>query len=229
MHNEKNYYSQKLSASHLKRCYDIASPRIQRYLAAEIQFVVKHLQPSDVVLELGCGYGRVLKPLAHKTRLVYGIDTSQASLDFAREYLVDVKNVKLFKMNAKALTFPDQMFDAVIAIQNGISAFKVEPELLVKESLRVTKHNGRLFFSSYSDKIWKARLEWFVRQAKEGLLGEIDFEKTHPGLIVCKDGFQASTFSASDFQQLTEKLGLEAIIEEVDNSSIFCVITAKHH
>ena len=34
-----DYYSEKLSANKLKRCYDLVKPRIAQYLAAEINFV----------------------------------------------------------------------------------------------------------------------------------------------------------------------------------------------
>jgi 2-polyprenyl-6-hydroxyphenyl methylase/3-demethylubiquinone-9 3-methyltransferase len=116
------------------------------------------------------------------------------------------------------------MFDAVVCIQNGISAFQVDPEILVKESLRVTKPGGRVFFSTYSPKIWVQRLEWFRLQAAEGLLGEIDKEKTGNGNIVCKDGFLATTFTARQFEELANKVGVSAEIIEVDESSLFCVI-----
>jgi cyclopropane fatty-acyl-phospholipid synthase-like methyltransferase len=52
------YYAEKLSAKRLQRCYEIASPRVQQYLEAEIEHVIGHLKPTDTVLELGCGYGR---------------------------------------------------------------------------------------------------------------------------------------------------------------------------
>ena len=225
---EDKYYSEKLSAERLKQCYDIVNERIKQYLSAEINFVLNHIKKTDIILELGCGYGRVLKRLAPNAAKVFGIDTSKASLNFAREYLTGLNNIELLKMNVKALEFPPQTFDVVLAIQNGISAFKVAPEIVIQESLRVTKHKGKVLLSSYSEKIWEARLEWFLQQAKAGLLGEIDLEKTGNGVIIGKDGFRATTFSREDFQQLVTKLGLEAIIEEVDNSSIFCVITVNH-
>ncbi len=52
-----NYYNDKLSAERLVRVYDIAPPRIRKYLDAEIEHVVKKIRQSDIVLELGCGYG----------------------------------------------------------------------------------------------------------------------------------------------------------------------------
>jgi 2-polyprenyl-6-hydroxyphenyl methylase/3-demethylubiquinone-9 3-methyltransferase len=58
------------------------------------------------------------------------------------------------------------------------------------------------------------------------LIGEIDEEKTGNGVIVCKDGFRATTIGASDFFHLTSSLGVKAIITEVNGSSVFCEIYA---
>ena len=96
---------------------------------------------------------------------------------------------------------------------------------MINESLRVTKSAGKLILSSYSENFWDERLKWFIRQSEEKLLGEIDFEKTGNGVIVCKDGFKATTLSIKEFQELLKGLNLEGRIQEIDNSSIFCVIT----
>ena len=221
----REYYSKKLSANKLKRCYDIASPRIKQYLKAEINFVLEQIRSSDKVLELGCGYGRVLKELAIKASKVVGIDTSFESLELAKEFLQDSKNIEIHQMNANSLSFKEDVFDVVIAIQNGISAFKVEPEVLLRESLRITKRNGKIILSSYSENFWEERLKWFIQQSEENLLGEIDFEKTGNGSIVCKDGFIATTFTKKDFQNLLQRMNLKGAIQEIDMSSIFCVIT----
>lgn len=77
---ENGYYSEKLFAMRLKQCYEMVSPRIKLYLEAEIQYILEHIKPSDIVLELGCEYGRVLSRLAQKAKKVYAIDTSEGSL-----------------------------------------------------------------------------------------------------------------------------------------------------
>ena len=51
--------------------------------------------------------------------------------------------------------------------------------------------------------------------------------QTSDGVIICKDGFKATTFNSDDFLSITEQLGLEAIVTEVDGSSIFCKIKKK--
>ena len=82
-----------------------------------------------------------------------------------------------------------------------------------------------MFFSTYAEKFWPHRLEWFRRQAAAGLLGEIDEEKTGAGVIVCQDGFTASTASAEDFRRLASGLPASVTLTEVDDSSLFCVMS----
>ncbi len=221
------YYNNILSADKLKKVYEVAPPRTKQYLQAEIDFVLKNINSSDTILELGCGYGRVLKPLAQTAQAVFGIDSSLANIESAKEYLSEFDNIQLSVMDAAELKFEENIFDKVICIQNGISAFHVNPEKLIGESLRILKKGGLILFSSYSDKFWEDRLEWFRIQSKYQLLGEIDWEKTKNGVIVCKDGFSATTFSPANFEKLMLKFKLSYKIEEVDNSSVFCIIDLK--
>jgi 2-polyprenyl-6-hydroxyphenyl methylase/3-demethylubiquinone-9 3-methyltransferase len=130
-------------------------------------------------------------------------------------------------MNAVALGFPDGQFDVTICVQNGISAFKEDQETLVAEAVRVTRRQGLVLFSSYSERFWEPRLEWFEIQARHGLLGEIDRMKTRDGVIVCKDGFVATTVGRASFEKLVAPLNLVPAFTEVDSSTLFCVIRAR--
>lgn len=216
------YYTKKLSARRLRQVYEIAPPRVQQYLEAEIEFVLSKIKHSDAVLEMGCGYGRVLQKLNKKAKTVVGIDASIESLSLAQDFLSGSNSIRLFAMNAIVLGFREQQFDVVLCIQNGISAFKVDQSKLIHEAIRVTRPGGIVLFSSYSEKFWEDRLHWFRLQAEHGLVGEIDEEKTGDGVIVCKDGFRAKTIHVSDFLNLTSSLGVNPIITEVGGSSIFC-------
>jgi SAM-dependent methyltransferase len=215
------YYSHKLSAAHLKHVYEIAPPRVRQYLEAEVNHSLEKIHPGDNVVELGCGYGRVLSRLAGKAGWVAGVDTSLLSLRLAQETLSGISNCSLSQMHAIRLGFKDQVFDAVVCIQNGISAFHVNQRALIRESIRVTRPGGAVLFSSYSEKFWRHRLQWFELQSKAGLLGEIDHEKTSDGLIVCKDGFTATTVRSEDFLKLADGLDVHLRIVEVDESSVF--------
>ena len=226
--HEDTYYRNKLSANRLLRCYELATPRIKQYLNAEVQFVVSSLQGAGLVLELGCGYGRVMKEVSPFVSMIVGNDTSKESLELARSYMEGCQNYAAFLMDASQMAFCSRVFDAVLCIQNGISAFGVNKKRLIAESVRVTKDNGVVLFSSYSPKIWAARLEWFRRQSQFGLIGEIDDEKTCDGTIVCKDGFRATAVSSDVFTNLFAEFGLKASITEVDESSIFCKVIKRN-
>lgn len=219
------YYTEKLSAGRLRRCYEIAPPRVRQYLKAEIRHVLSNISPGDIVLELGCGYGRVIETICAGAMVAIGIDISGESLELGEKLLKGASNYRLFQMNAVSLEFPDRFFDVVVCVQNGISVFHVNKIDLIREAVRVTRREGTVLFSSYSDKFWKDRLEWFYLQSEEGLLGEIDQDATGNGVIVCKDGFRATTVGPDEFISLTSGLGIKPKIEEVDNSSIFCEIS----
>ncbi len=219
-----DYYSSKLSGQRLRLCYEIAPPRVQRYLQAEIAFVLERVSPSFLVLELGCGYGRVMERLAGKARRVVGIDTSRDSLRMAQEYVGLASSCQFIQMNAAALGFRDRCFDVVACIQNGISAFNIDRRNLIQEAVRVTRPGGTVLFSSYSQRFWPHRLEWFRTQAQHGLIGPIDEQATGGGVIVCKDGFRATTVSPDEFTSLLSEYPLPPKIIEVDRSSLFCEI-----
>lgn len=219
------YYTEHLAADRLQRCYELAPPRVRQYFGAEAAFVASRLRSTDTVLELGCGYGRVMKELAPKARLVFGIDTSASSLQFGAEFLRDVPNCRLLQMDAFALGFRDHTFDVVVCIQNGLSAFHLDPQIVVRECVRVTRSGGLVLLSTYAAKFWPHRLEWFRLQAAQGLLGEIDEDATRDGRIVCKDGFTARTITPDEFLSLTSGLAVQrCTLTEVDESSLFCEI-----
>jgi len=217
------YYAEKLSGQRLQRCYEVAPERVRRYLEAEIVHALARLRPTDEVLELGCGYGRIVQRLARVARRVVGVDTAPASLELARRLSPEDRCEFLF-MDAVDLRFPDGSFDAVLCLQNGICAFGVDQERLLREALRVAREGGIVLLSSYSDRFWSDRLAWFEAQAAEGLVGRLDRVATKDGTIVCEDGFRSGRLTPDGFRDLCARIGVQAHVCEVDGSSVFCQI-----
>ena len=182
-----NYYSDLLNSNNLKKCYDIAPSRVKQFLEAEISFVLNNIAQGDVILDLGCGYGRIATRLSEKAQKVAGIDISKDNIQMAKKLFGDNEKCEFYTMDACNLEFPDNYFTTTICVQNGISAFKVNPLELLKESVRVTRKGGTILFSTYSEKFWKHRLKWFQIQSEYQLIGEIDYELTKNGIIVCKE------------------------------------------
>ncbi len=146
------YYDDTLAAERLKTCYGIAPPGVRRYLETEIEHVLGRIRPGDLVLELGCGYGRVMRRLAEKAGFVTGLDTSYASLRLGKEHLRGIDNHSFLCADVVTPVFRAGVFDLVVCVQNGISAFHADPEILARESLRITREGGLVLFSSYSDR-----------------------------------------------------------------------------
>jgi 2-polyprenyl-6-hydroxyphenyl methylase/3-demethylubiquinone-9 3-methyltransferase len=166
----------------------------------------------------------VLQFIARRAGLALGIDNSLESLRLGASR---GGRARLACMDAGKLAFPDSVFDRVVCIQNGISAFHADRRALIAEALRVTRPGGRSVFSTYAEGFWEHRLEWFEKQAAARLVGPIDYERTGDGEIVCIDGFTATTVGADEMLGHAEALGVEMEIAEVDGSSVFFSLTAR--
>ena len=220
---KENYYSKKLNSQNLYHVYDTKIPRVRRYLDKEIDFIRGNLRGSERVLEIGAGYGRILKELSPYAESFLGIDISAESVEFGKEYLIEFTNIRLELMDAHKLDFEEE-FDVVLCLQNGLSSLKGETIQLVRGCMNALKKGGRAYFSTYSGKFWNWRLAWFEEQADKGLLGKINKNQTRDGVIICRDGFRATTFTEKDFVALGEASGYKYEIQEVDESSLFLII-----
>lgn len=214
------YYRTRLAGERLQRCYERAPGRIQRYLDAEVAYLVGRVAPGGWALELGCGYGRVLHRLVQAGHRFTGIDTAVDSLALARRILADMSGWRIAAMDAAALAFRANSFDAVVCVQNGICAFRADRRAVFGEAFRVVRPGGLVLFSSYADAFWPERLRWFELQAQDGLVGAIDYSATRRGEIVCADGFRSGTLSAVECSALCGSHGQLRIVE-VDESSVF--------
>jgi 2-polyprenyl-6-hydroxyphenyl methylase/3-demethylubiquinone-9 3-methyltransferase len=162
---------------------------------------------------------------AGSSSLTVGADNSLASLRLARQRLGAARNCDLLCADAKQLGFAAASFDRVVCIQNGICAFHVDRRLLVREVVRVLRPRGTALFSTYSDHFWEDRLDWFERQSAAGLIGDIDRMRTRDGVIVCTDGFTSGTVREEEFHTLVADLDVETESFEVDDSSVFYLVS----
>lgn len=217
-----NYYAESLNSQKLFQVYDTAIPRIKQYLAAEIDYVRQNLKPTDRVLEVACGYGRILRELAPNCGEIVGIDISENSVQLSRDYLKDYPNASEITMDIHDLAF-DKPFDVILCLQNGLSATRADDAVIAK-ILGLLAPGGTAYFSTYSANFWDHRIDWFQEQADKGLLGELDMEKTRDGVIICKDGFKATTQTPEDYEAIGRASGFPYEVVEVDQSSLFLVI-----
>ena len=221
----EDYYKNKLSGNQLLKVYSLASDPVRAYLKGEIEYCRKKTYPDIRVLELGCGYGRIIKELANDSYFVFGIDNAPLNIEVARTYLKGITKVDVEVMNVKSLAFEDEAFDCVLCLQNGLSAFGTDPLVVLKEGWRVIKKGGCLVCSTYSEGFWPHRLAWFHAQADAGLLSPVDEDKSKAGIIACKDGFISRSTTEDDFRKYAGLLDLNVEVRTLSSGSLIATYT----
>ena len=74
------------------------------------------LESNWTCLEIGCGIGRLLRPIAERVDKVIGVDLSPKMIDYARDYLSDVQNAELHINDGRTLAMiPDASVDFVFS------------------------------------------------------------------------------------------------------------------
>lgn len=153
---------------------------------------VDYVNAQDVkrVLEVGVGTGLAL-PFYRPELFVTGVDFSEDMLAKARarverEKLDHVQQLK--QMDARALEFPDESFDAVAAMH--ILSVVPEPERVMAEMTRVCKPGGLVVITNHfaRDRGMLAQIERFSARFADLLGWHSDFEIAtvlgQPGLEV---------------------------------------------
>src|SRR5690349_956781 len=112
----------------------------------DLEHDLKRFRGRDAALEIGCGPGRLMRPLSRHFREIHGVDVSDEMIRLARERLRDVPNAVLHHGSGADLgMFRDDSFDFVYsyAVFQHIPSREVVFEYL-REARRVLKPGGIL-------------------------------------------------------------------------------------
>jgi ubiquinone/menaquinone biosynthesis C-methylase UbiE len=125
--------------------------------------------PGDV-LDVGMGPGRLCAELERRGWTVYGVDSSEEMVEFARRRLPAASD-RLQRAEIERLPFPDERFDAVAA--TGVLEY-ADLRCALDEVARVLRPEGRAVLSYPNPQalygIWKTRAFYpAVRIAKRAL------------------------------------------------------------
>jgi SAM-dependent methyltransferase len=107
---------------------------------------LKRVRGRDAALEIGCGPGRLLRPLARHFTEIHGVDVSDEMIRLAQERLRDTPNAHAHITSGSDLAqFPDDKFDFVysFAVFQHIPSRDVVFNYL-REARRVLKPGGVL-------------------------------------------------------------------------------------
>jgi SAM-dependent methyltransferase len=94
-------------------------------------------------LEIGCGIGRLLKPLSRRVASVVGVDLSEEMVRRARVYCAGCPNLELRVTDGSILPFPDASFEFVFShIVFQHLPRKAYVERYFREAARVLRSGG---------------------------------------------------------------------------------------
>src|SRR3954470_5238460 len=76
----------------------------------------KQVSDGDVVVDIGCGVGRLTRPLAERASKVWGVDVSEEMLNLAREHNPRLENVTWLLGDGTSLHgIPEASVDGVVS------------------------------------------------------------------------------------------------------------------
>jgi SAM-dependent methyltransferase len=164
--------------------YSLGSPETLDRATAEIAEQLRQwrlLGTSVVVLDIGCGIGRVERALSSDVRSITGIDVSPVMIAEARRRCADLANVDFAVCNgADLVAFEGQRFDLILAVDSFPYLVAADPAIAARhiaEAAELLAPNGALVILNYS---YRGNLELDRAELR-------NFASLH-GLAVERDG-----------------------------------------
>src|SRR6476646_3855532 len=115
-------------------------------IAKTLELDLKRFRGRDAALEIGCGPGRLMRPMSRNFAEIHGVDVSDEMIRLARERLSDTPSAHPHHSSGSDLAmFPDEKFDLVYsyAVFQHIPSREVVFNYL-REARRVLKTGGIL-------------------------------------------------------------------------------------
>jgi len=137
--------------------YSLGNPQLLERATREIITQLELwniISQKRVVLDIGCGIGRVAAELAPRVMEVHGIDVSSRMIEAALRRCAPLSNVRLTKGSGRDLReFSDSSFDAAIAVDTFPYIHQSGADLVAsffRESARVLRGGGDLIILNFS-------------------------------------------------------------------------------
>ncbi len=155
--------------------------RFHRYFLKEQRYVLGLIGPqTGAVLDIGCGSGLLLAPLATEGADIFGLDFNEVACRDALRH-----GLKTVRGDAFALPIGDGTIRTIIATQFINQQTPEATQRFLREAARILQTNGRIILVWRNGKAWIHRAAHAVYSVGDRLLGrpKFPYENHHAGKV----------------------------------------------
>lgn len=180
----------------------------RQHIWNELKFIEKYIKNGDVVLDWGCGNGRMVTLLKDKKIQYFGIDQSDELLAIAKKaFGNEIENgwVQFFSSATEEKIFSNDFFDVVLMIASFHHLPSQESRIaLLRKTYKEMKQGASLIMT-----VWNLESEWAKEKTKDWkIIGENDYLipwKNPQGEVLAERYYHH--FTKEELKQLLEEAG----------------------
>ena len=106
------------------------------------------IQANDVILDVGCGRGTLLREVVQMCQWAVGVDYSRAAINIAKMNIEALRNADIIRASATYLPFRDMSFNKISMLEVLEHLDKKDSILAIDEVYRVLKNGGKSIIST---------------------------------------------------------------------------------
>lgn len=125
------------------------------------------LRKSDVVLDFGCGVGRVARYLSKYSSRVEALDASPEMIDYAEKNFENPSNVNYHVLSTKALPFGDKSVDKIFTFWVLQHLSDDEVIQVLREFKRVLNIDGKIVLFEQTLPVSMLYKDWSIHRTTE--------------------------------------------------------------
>ena len=216
---ERNdFFARIEQAEFISRVYAETPLVIQKFFRQESGMLQKSLAGARRVLEVGCGFGRVLEWVP--------AEVNYAGIDISRHYVEEAKSRNprgdWICGDATSLPFQGGRFDAVFCVQNTLGNMEGIEEKVLSEMRRVCRPRGKVILSVYSEDSFETRRLWYDRLVDIGIFRRVWLDPVRPRVARSDTGWSSRCFDRAEVSRYFE--GVSSLdITKLDSFLYFCI------